>query len=451
MLWHVVAVVIPQLFTVAGGANLRTASVNAEGDADAFFTYDYSQHGTDWMMGSCTSRQRQSPVNFIEALGQPPLGTFNFKYESVGAPFELVNNGHVYSADLAGLGYGGISHNGFWYNLLNVNFHAKSEHQWGGVNMPLEVHLVHKRHDTDAMLIVAIPITCAAPPLPPPLPPATAFEQMILPVTPMPSPPYVPPLKAEADFNVALQAFLEVSLPPVNMKQIEPINSLNPLDINAFVDGGTYMEYSGSMTGPPCAEIVTWLVRREPIMASNMQVMDLHNGIYKMTGDFGNDRAVMPLNGRPVTVLTAVKQPPPPPEHGIVPPGPPMNEREYLTRKWATDALRITKTSTDYIRDLDRSLRAAAKAHADALSQPYTVSVTVPMMTTASPYATTMAPLSMENAAASMSASIYAGAHQVIHAAVREIAQQASAVAATDAWMASQGAVGAPVSPAVMR
>lgn len=437
MLSGVVMVVVAQLFAAVRGAQLRATSLSASVDAEGFFSYDYSQHGQDWVMGSCASRSRQSPVNFMEALLQNEVGRFSFLYELVTTPFELINNGHTYSADLAGFGYGGITHNGAWYNLLNINVHAQSEHQWGGRNFPLEIHLVHKRFDSDHLLIVAVPVTCAAPPLPTPSVAGFNFQQM---KQPFPSPTYIPPQVMESNFNPALQAFLKAVLPPVKMKQVAPVDLISPLDINAFLEAGTYMEYGGSMTAPPCAELATWLVRREPILASNTQVFYLHDGIYKMTGEFGNDRAVMPLNGRQVRVLNAMKESRPIPTPPGIPTGGPQADKEYKAARWAKDALKISKSSTAYIRDLDRRLRSAAMANADALSRPRPMSISGMFATTPSP-ATTISPLSLENTAASMSAAIAEGAKEAIGIAVQEIAEQANAAAMAVAKKATESVV----------
>merc|ERR550537_38053 len=96
----------------------------------------------------------------------------------------------------------------------------------------------------------------------------------------------------------------------------------------------------------------------------------IHDKIMETTALFGNNRATMPLNGRPVAVRMAVRDMPPPkapPVH--LPVGPnPATDRSFRAMKWAKDALKIAKASTDYIRDLDIRLRNAAEAHAQALA-----------------------------------------------------------------------------------
>merc|ERR550514_1523269 len=115
---------------------------------------------------------------------------------------------------------------------------------------------------------------------------------------------------------------------------------------------------------------MTWFVRREPIMASDAQVKILHTAIYQLSADFGNFRSVMPLNARPVAVRQAVKEEPPPkaPEPSL-PLGPnPRTDREFRAMKWAKDAMTISRAASDYVKDMDARLRAAAQAHANALA-----------------------------------------------------------------------------------
>merc|ERR1719393_303677 len=148
------------------------------------------------------------------------------------------------------------------------------------------------------------------------------------------------------------------------------ISDLTPMDINQLVQGGTFMEYAGSLTAPPCSEIVTWFVRRDPLMASDDQVVVIHDELYRISTAFGNYRTTMPLANRPISIRQAVKEEPPltAPEMAI-PLGPnPRTDREFRAMKWAKDALAIAQHSQNYIRDLDSRLRNAAIAHANALA-----------------------------------------------------------------------------------
>lgn len=461
---------IAHLVTKGDAAVFKAAAMESSAGADTGFSYDYKLQGQDWQMGQCTSRQEASPIDFAKGTPLVPLLPLSFKYEPIMGSFEMVNNGHVYYGEFAGLGLGGVISAGNWYNLMNINIHAQSEHTWKGVHYPVEMHLVHKASNSEHMLIIAIPFECAAPP---PIllqfngtdrggsraeriwekAAREAFEQggcqdrfqnegtfkasqsgrlrasrykaasldqqmpwMAAPTTtagptttpppptkppigrpwtggavPMPptttpaaapgpapvgvyagpcSPPigykgYTPPPAAEADFNPQLQKFLTLEPPPVNMKSEIPVFPTDPLDLNVLLDGQMLWKYSGGLTGPPCAELVSWFVMVNPIKASNTQVAYIHDGIFNMNNKHGNNRATMPLNGRTVGLTVAKKMEPPPPSVGVdLPTGQSgQTDREIRALKWAKDALHIARSSSNYVADLDSRLQNAAQAH----------------------------------------------------------------------------------------
>lgn len=404
---HVVA--FSELLFAGGSVNLRTSR---HGGSEQFFAYDYSKHGQDWKAGQCSSRARQSPIDLPPAL--PVSGTFAYKYEPIVTPFEVMNNGHAFSADLGGLGYGGITYENAWYNLLNINVHSLSEHSWSGLQMPLEIHMVHKRYDGEALLIVAVPVesplltgaamaaAAAAEALAQQqamaqglMPPASAFLELntsshsdslrqaakqvpgygVATQATMDTPyaagvAYVEPPALEPGFNPTLQAFLKVPPPPMNMKVQVPADSAHAFDLNLLLGGNTFYEYAGSLTAPPCAEIATWLVAKDSIKSSDKQLMYLHDATYKTTADFGNYRSLMPLNGRSITMRQGLLEDMPLTAAPPVPmPGKPQqSDREFRAMKWAMDAMTIARSATDYVKDLDGRLRNAAQAHANALA-----------------------------------------------------------------------------------
>merc|ERR1719217_751557 len=147
------------LAAAAAVGHLRS-SVN---EAERSFAYDYSQHGLNWKQGVCTSRMRQSPVNFPD-MTTPATGKLAYNYAIMSSSFEVANNGHTLSIDFAGLGLGGITYEGAWYNLMNVNIHAKSEHTFMGLHFPVELQIVHKKFDSGDLLIVAVPLNAPIPP-----------------------------------------------------------------------------------------------------------------------------------------------------------------------------------------------------------------------------------------------------------------------------------------------
>lgn len=458
-------VVLAELLVAGKSAQLRSGR---HAGAEQFFSFDYSKHGQDWVAGTCSSRARQSPID-LPAYA-PVTGTFEYKYNPIAEPFELLNNGHGFSIDLAGLAYGGITYNKALYNLLNVNVHSLSEHAYAGMQMPLELHLVHKRYDNDQLLIVAIPVE--SPTLTGAAMQAAALREKASMGMPgflqqnasqsdfwtltkqMPGQgtgqvptftaqgviqgsSYREPPAQEPGFNPALQAFLKMAPPPQNMKVNVPANPMSPYDLNTMMHGGTYYEYAGSLTAPPCAEIVTWLVRKESIKASDKQLMYLHDAVYKTTADFGNYRSMMPLNGRVVSMLAGVlDQPPvgPPPPAGMPPP---VSDREYRAMKWAMDAMTIAKSATDYVKDLDNRLRNAAQAHASALAPklaPLKVRGQVEVEGNAigafGPLAQPMQqPLQMEKTAETVARALAMNAREEVQDASQEIATMSKEVA----------------------
>lgn len=406
-----------------GASLLRSGSVNGAG----YITFDYSKHGQDWGIGVCASQSKQSPIDFpATALSTPASGQIYFMYKKVTGPLELLNNGHSYSLDLAGLGYGGITHENAWYNLLYINVHAKSEHTVGGQHKPVELHMVHKKFDSDSLIIIAIPLDCVG------LVPGNCAATFASPNShSTQQSQYTIPAATDPYFNSAFQSFLSAPLPSVKSKLVVPPDLGAPMDLNSFVQGGTYFEYAGSTTAPPCAEIVTWLVRREPLLASYAQVKALHDGIYALNGAQGNFRDVQPLNDRPISIRVAVGENPPlnaesiralPPSLSVHP------DKGFTAMRWAKDALRVSGSASDYIQDLDRRVRNAAQAHSNALSPQYATTLT---MTTTSPLNMLSATpnVDAETEVKSMTATIAAATKYAIASAVQQISLEARASA----------------------
>ena len=58
--------------------------------------------------------------------------------------------------------------------------------------------------------------------------------------------------------------------------------------------GTGYYTYSGSLTTPPCSEVVTWIVMKQPVTASPAQLQQFEALLRE------NARPLLPLNGRVV-------------------------------------------------------------------------------------------------------------------------------------------------------
>lgn len=390
------------------------------------FMYDYSKHGQEWSQGTCSSRTRQSPIDFPPILNAVPTAKFQFSYQRIGDPYVLSNNGHTLSMSLRNQGYGGLNYEDAWHDLMYVNVHAMSEHTFQGVHHPVEVHLVHKRYDSDALIIVAIPVTSAAPP------PAGG--------NPLPGPgaQYTRPNVAETNFNPTLQAFLMSPLPPPMMKQQVPGNAVNGPDLSEFLKGANFLEYAGSTTAPPCSENVLWLVRSAPILAADTQVRYLYDLMYRSTYGYGNFRATMPLEGRPIQLRMAIMEPSPIMGMRNLPAGATASTKadgEYRSLKWAKDALTVSTAALDYVRNLDQRLHSAsAKSAADMA--PYLVNFGPAPGPAPAPAPCPVTPT--DQAAAMVAATIAQAANAAIQNATVQISEQAMKAAMASAQQATQ-------------
>merc|ERR1719217_444440 len=184
-------------------------------------------------------------------------------------------------------------------------------------------------------------------------------------------------------------------------------------------------------------------------MASDMQVAYLHDKIMEMTALFGNNRATMPLNGRPVAVRMAVRDSPPPAAPKPPPiSGPnPATDRSFRAMKWAKDALKIAKASTDYIRDLDIRLRNAAEAHAEALA-PDLMHARA-MAATPPPPTHNVGPIDMAKTAAAMAGALATAAQNAIAQAAGALTIEAKQAAAVQAAAAANSVPIATVAPPI--
>lgn len=419
----------------AGASSHLRSSVTSAGKS---FFYDYSHHGTDWLQGICSDDERQSPVNFdLYLLDTKPNGNMSYSYQTVKSSFELANNGNTLSADYAGLGYGGIMYEDNWYNLMNVNFHSLSEHTFNGVHYPLEMHFVHKKWDSDDMIIVAVPITQKNNTIPGALiqEQAHRFDPDALSAAKYSK--HRPPNQGDEFWNSQLHHFMKAALPLINQKSIAVVNEMDPLDLNQFLEGGIYLEYAGSLTSPPCATNVMWFVRRNPILASDKQVQLMSDSLFQMSADFGNYRKTMPLNGRPIATRMGVESQAPPQqtERGMPIAALPRAGREFKAMRYAKDALKLSKVASDYLYNMDTRMQKAARAHVDALAPDMGVAPATPAPGVAPRQ---MSSVDMTKTAAIMAKAIAQAAKDAIHTASEQIAKEAekaAGVAAKEAVM----------------
>lgn len=155
----------------------------------------------------------------------------------------IVNNGHTIQLNFAEgstLTLGDVK-----YKLLQVHFHRPSEHTIGGKNFPMEAHFVH-RADSGGLAVVGV-------------------------------------LMAEGKPNAAFSRIVK-TMPGTEGPVVKADAGINP---NAMLPPRLgYFRYPGSLTTPPCSEIVEWLLLTDPIQVAS--------------ADIAAFAKLYPMNARPV-------------------------------------------------------------------------------------------------------------------------------------------------------
>ena len=196
----------------------------------------------------CADGKAQSPIDIREASALE-LVDIEFLYgESAN---NIFNNGHTIQVNIdAG---SAIRYNGISYTLLQFHFHSPSEHTIDGVAAPLEIHFVHQDPNSGSLAVVGILLT-----------------------------------EGGSD-NEAYAAIFD-HLPA---QAGEPEALGEPILLAALLpEARAFYTYQGSLTTPPCSEIVRWLVLEDPVELSAQQIAAFTD-IYA-----DNARPVQPLGLR---------------------------------------------------------------------------------------------------------------------------------------------------------
>ncbi|WP_417482065.1 carbonic anhydrase [Maricaulis sp.] len=209
----------------------------------------WQEMNPDWAV--CAVGQQQSPIDLTDAvnagLSEPAI---DWAEETAGV---VVDNGHTVQVNVENAG--GITLDGTTYRLLQFHFHAASEHTINGRHAPMEVHFVHQSDAGDLAVIgVMVERGDALATL------GSVWAAM--------------PADSHASPGIAARIHL---------------NDFLPADREAF-------RYQGSLTTPPCSEIVSWTVFTAPVSASPEQIDTFES---RHPDSF---RPVQPLNRRFVLV-----------------------------------------------------------------------------------------------------------------------------------------------------
>ena len=225
----------------AFGHGLATAAWSYSGD-----TGPAKWAQLDPAYSACGEGTRQSPVD-LKGKIYTAASTLEFSYlPSTGS---VTNNGHTFVYSPSGSNY--ITVEKKRYDLVEVKFHAPAEHMINGASYPLEAQMVHRAEDGALAIVTQLFASGAANPV-------------IAGIWPAAGGP-------------------EGSVAQVNQK-------LDPWEL-LFWDK-SHFSYEGSLSEPPCSELVKWYVLMGVMTASDEQIA-------KLKDTFGaNARPVQPLNNR---------------------------------------------------------------------------------------------------------------------------------------------------------
>ena len=203
----------------------------------------------DWAV--CAAGQQQSPINLTGAMQADfAPAMIDWADETAGV---VVDNGHTVQVSVENAG--GLMLGDTHYALLQFHFHAASEHTINGRQAPMEVHFVHQSEAGD-LAVIGVMVERGD---------ALATLDSVWAAMPADS---------QASPGIAARVHL---------------NDFLPEDRESF-------RYQGSLTTPPCSEIVSWTVLTHPVTATPGQI-----GAFESRHP-DSFRPVQPLNRRYVLV-----------------------------------------------------------------------------------------------------------------------------------------------------
>ena len=206
--------------------------------------------GLDPSFAVCDVGIEQSPVDLTGATPGDAAegGGLDIRWQATES--EVVDNGHTIQINVAE--GSSIVLEGREFSLVQFHFHLPSEHTVDGTASAMEVHFVHGAAEGDLAVIGV--------------------------------------LMEAGDADATIQGLWD-AIPGVD-ESPAAVGALDPGTL--LPEGRAYYRYQGSLTTPPCSEVVSWVVMTDSISVSQAQI-DAFAALYPM-----NARPVQPLNGREI-------------------------------------------------------------------------------------------------------------------------------------------------------
>ncbi|GII98643.1 carbonic anhydrase [Sediminihabitans luteus] len=192
----------------------------------------------------------QSPVDLSAGAAAGATAALELAYTASSAT--VTDDGHTLKAEV-GEGGSTATLDGVAHDLVQMHFHAPSEHTVDGEPAAAEMHFVHAADD-GGLLVVGV-------------------------------------LATEGVEDVAWAPYLSAADLPAGRSVEVPVDwaGIAP-DVSA------YRQYPGSLTTPPCSETVTWVVADAPLELSAEQIAALDAAFDD------NARPTQPLGDREVVL-----------------------------------------------------------------------------------------------------------------------------------------------------
>jgi carbonic anhydrase len=194
---------------------------------------------------ACSAGSQQSPLD-ISGATKAEIPAIVTEWKAGAAT--IVNNGHTIQVNMpAG---SRLVRGDKAFDLLQFHFHAPSEHHVEGKSFAMEAHFVHKHAESGGLGVLGV---------------------------------FLVPGAANAAF-AALAAAFPASEGEAPLAAADPAGLL-PADLG-------YWTYAGSLTTPPCSEVVEWMVAKAPVEVAEADI-EKFTALYAM-----NARPVLPANRR---------------------------------------------------------------------------------------------------------------------------------------------------------
>ncbi|CAB4882366.1 unannotated protein [freshwater metagenome] len=237
---------------------VATLSLAGIAGASSAWSYKGSTGPKNWASldpawEACGNVDGQTPIDLRPTRANIP--DLHFAYDDVSA--EMFNNGHTVEAEPTPENTNAVTIDSVEYDFLQMHFHAPSEHKLRGKKYPVEIHFVNKSAE-GVLAVVGVFI------------------------------------EATRQDNPAWAPFIE----HLGVKQADG-NVEAAINFDALLPSNhTSIQYTGSLTTPPCSGGVRWNVMSTVVKLSHRQI-EAFTKAYS-----GNNRPIQPTAGRTVQIDT---------------------------------------------------------------------------------------------------------------------------------------------------